>query len=173
MAIEDGYVRSVLIWFEDSAEGRAALAQAQELAQDWLARLTVVTVATHERVIGCGRCLQGTVLWNLEMKKIAHEELVQAGRILDGADDVSYQLLVGDPAEVITDAGSRADAQVIVLPWHRESRLSPPNRRHVAEQVGARGSWRVMVVGAERAARSWRARHRGEVSAPAGSPSGY
>jgi hypothetical protein len=173
MAIDDGYVSSVLVWFEDSAEGRAALARARELAQEWLARLTVVTVATHERVVGCGRCLQGTVLWNLEMKKIAHEELLAARRILDGDDDVSYQLLVGDPADVITDAGLRTGAQVIVLPWHRESRLSPPNLRHVADHVGAEGSWRVVVVGAEQGSRSRRARHRGDVPTRAGSPSGY
>lgn len=163
MAIEDEYVSSVVVWFEDNAEGRAALVQAHELAQEWLAELTVVSVAVHERVIGCGRCLQGTVLWNIEMKKIAHEELVTARRILDGAERTSYQLLVGDPAEVIVEAAVHADAQIVVLPRQREGRLTPPNRRHVPEQVGARGAWRVIVAPGPAAPRR---RLRGAAGAP-------
>jgi hypothetical protein len=160
LAIEDQYVSGVVVWFEDNAAGRAALTQAHELAREWLAELTVVTVAVHERVIGCGRCLQGTVLWNIEMKKIAHEELLTARRILEGAERIlegverilegaertSYELLVGDPAQVISEAAVRADAQIVVLPRQREGRLAPPNRRHVPEQVGARGAWRVIVA---------------------------
>jgi len=60
---------SILVWFEDNQRGHAALRHAQELADAQRAHLTVPTVATTERVIGCGRCLQGTVLWNIEMQK--------------------------------------------------------------------------------------------------------
>lgn len=134
----------VLIWFEGSAAGRAALAHAAARRQDeWL---TVVTIATQERVIGCGRCLQGTVVWNLEMKKIAQEDLREARLTLDGAEDVSFQWLVGAPAEAIIEAARRIGAETIVLPWLRNGRLTPPNRRHVAERVAAAGPWRVVVA---------------------------
>jgi hypothetical protein len=79
----------VIVWFEDTPPGRRALSEAQNLAKATDAHLTVVAVAAHERVIGCGRCLQGTVLWNLEMKKIAHEELLAAQKLLEPATDVT------------------------------------------------------------------------------------
>ena len=143
--MEDDYVHNVVVWFEDDEEGRAALALAHDLAEQRQAHLTVLTVATHEPVRGCGRCLQGTVLWNLEMKKIAQEELRAAMRMLDGADEVDFTTAVGDPAEVIVAAAERADAQVVVLPWQRPRRLGPPNLRHVAEHVDERGDWRVRL----------------------------
>lgn len=143
--MEDECVSNVVVWFEDDEEGRAALALAHDVAEQWQAQLTVVTVATHEPVRGCGRCLQGTVLWNLEMKKIAKEELRTAMRILDGAEDVEFRTAVGDPADVIAEAAERVEAQIVVLPWQRPRRLGPPCRRHVAERVGERGHWQVRL----------------------------
>ena len=107
--------------------------------------LTVLTVAIHERVIGCGRCMSGTVLWNLEMKKIAHEELAVARRMLDGASEVSYEMAVGDPDEAIAQAAWRVGALTVVLPWHRNRLLEPPNRRDVCEKVVRRGPWHVIA----------------------------
>jgi nucleotide-binding universal stress UspA family protein len=107
MAADDQRAPGVLVWFEDSPEGRRALSEADVLSRRRSVHLTVVAVATRERVIGCGRCLQGTVLWNIELKKIAREELLAARCALDGAADVSYELLVGDPAQMITQAAAR------------------------------------------------------------------
>jgi nucleotide-binding universal stress UspA family protein len=137
---------SVLVWFEDSPAGRRALTEASVLARRRSVCLTVVAVAAHERVIGCGRCLQGTVLWNIELKKIAREELLEARRALDDAADVSYEVLVGDPAEMITEAAEHVGADVIVLPALRTRRFGPPNRRNVSGRVAAGGPWHVVVA---------------------------
>lgn len=145
MMLDDDPPGGVLVWFEDNAAGRAALARAHGLARLRDAHLAVVTVATHERVVGCGRCLTGTVLWNLEMQKIAHEELRAARLILDGADDVSYAVVVGDPVDAITAAAARTAAAAVVLPRLRRSRLAPPNRRHVCERLRGRGPWQVFI----------------------------
>jgi hypothetical protein len=141
----DGEAGSVLVWFEDNREGRAALLRAYEIAEAEGAGLTVLAVAIHERVIGCSRCMSGTVLWNLEMKKIAHEELAVARRMLDGASEVSFEMAVGDPDEAIAEVAWRAGALTVVLPWHRNRLLEPPNRRDVCEKVVRRGPWQVIA----------------------------
>jgi Universal stress protein family len=145
LAVDGEEATTVLVWFEDNREGRAALLYAYEIAEAECEELTVLTVAIHERVIGCGRCMSGTVLWNLEMKKIAHEELTTARRMLDGATQVSYELAVGDPAEAIADVAARTGARTVVLPLHRKRLLDPPNRRDVGEKVERRGPWHVIA----------------------------
>ena len=146
MAADGHSASGVLVWFEDSPEGRCALSEAGVLARRRSVPLTVVAVATRERVIGCGRCLQGTVLWNIELEKIAREELLAARCALDGAAGVSYELLVGDPAEMITQAAARVGADVVVLPALRTRRFGPPNRRNVSGRVAAGGPWHVIVA---------------------------
>jgi hypothetical protein len=144
VAITCEQANSVIVWFEDEPNGVVALLQAQKTARNEQAHLTVLAVAAHERVIGCGRCLQGTVLWNIEMRKIAHEELLTARRILDDAIDVSYELVVGEPADSISDLAERTGASTVVLPWQRNRRLDPPSRRNVRQRVDANGPWRVI-----------------------------
>ena len=136
---------SVLVWFEDDGPGRAALQHAEVFARDDAAHLTVLTVATHERLIGCGRCLTGTALWNIEMDKIAREDLATARRILASPDDTSYELVVGNPADAITEVAQRVQADIVVIPQLRHRRLVPPNRRNVNEQVARSGGWRGIV----------------------------
>jgi len=145
LAFDGEEATSVLVWFEDNREGRAALLHAYEIADAEGADLTVLTVATQERVAGCGVCMSGTVLWNHEMKKIAQEELAVARRMLDGAGQVSYETAVGDPDEAIAEAAWRAGALTVVLPWHRNRLLEPPNRRDVCEKVVRRGPWQVIA----------------------------
>jgi nucleotide-binding universal stress UspA family protein len=135
----------VIVWFEDDAAGRAALRRAYEIADTQHARLTVLTVATRERVIGCGRCLQGTVLWNIEMKKIACEDLRAACLLLENAPNVEYEWVVGAPVDSITEIARSKQADTIVLPRQRTSLLTPPQRRHVSDRVGINGPWQVIV----------------------------
>jgi nucleotide-binding universal stress UspA family protein len=151
-------IGTILVWFEGTADGRAALAQAQRLATRRGAKLVVLTVAARERVVGCGRCLQGTVLWNIEMEKIAAEELTEARQILGGATPASYQSLVGSPAELISDAAARMGAHVVVIPRQRNRRLDPPNRRNIAQKLAAGGSWEVIGAEGARGAASGRGR---------------
>ncbi len=136
----------ILVWFEDNSRGRAALRQAHELADAQHAHLTVLTIAAHERLVGCGRCLQGTALWNIEMAKIAREELVTARSILGEAADADFESVVGNPAEAIIQTAERAGAHTIVLPEQRVRRLDPPRRRKIAEQVASRRGWQVVAV---------------------------
>ena len=65
--------------------------------------------------------------------------------MLDGASDVSYELVVGDPAEAIAEAAERTGARTVVLPWHRNRLFEPPNRRDVCEKVVRRGPWQVIA----------------------------
>jgi nucleotide-binding universal stress UspA family protein len=146
MASDDELTGDVIVWFEDTPEGRAALLHAQHLSRATDARLTVLAVATHERVVGCGRCLQGTVLWNIEMKKIAHEELCEAREILGPATPASYKLVVGRPADSISAAAAGKHADTVVLPWQRNRVLDPPQRRNVGRKVEANGPWKVIVA---------------------------
>ena len=135
---------TVLVWFEGGQAGRAALAHAHELTAGLGDRLAVLTIAVHERVIGCGRCLQGTVIWNLEMDKLADEELREARHILDGATGVTYERAIGNPAEVINAEAARLQARTVVIPRQRNRRLDPPNRRHIARKLADGGPWQVV-----------------------------
>lgn len=137
---------TIVVWFEDSAAGRLALEQAQRLADTKGAHLTVLTIAIHERVIGCGRCLQGTVLWNLEMQKMAHETLNQAKELLAASIHAECEVVVGDPVDQIVAAATNHQANTIVLPWQRNRRLDPPARRNLAQRLTAKGSWQVIVA---------------------------
>jgi nucleotide-binding universal stress UspA family protein len=145
MATDHEQSGDVIVWFEDTPPGRRALSEAQNLAKATDAHLTVVAVAARERVIGCGRCLQGTVLWNLEMKKIAHEELLAAQKLLEPATDVSFELMVGTPADSISAVATSRRASAVVLPWQRNRRLDPPQRREVGRKVAVNGPWKVIV----------------------------
>ncbi len=136
---------NILVWFEDDRPGRAALERAAVVAQEEHAHLTVLTVATHERLIGCGRCLQGTALWNIEMDKIAREDLAAAQRILANAADTSYEFAMGNPVDAITEVAGRVRADTVVLPLRRRRRLDPPNRRNIREMLELGGPWRVVV----------------------------
>jgi nucleotide-binding universal stress UspA family protein len=145
MATEDDQSGDVIVWFEDTPPGHRALSEAHNLARATDAHLTVVAVATHERVVGCGRCLQGTVLWNLEMKKIAHEELLAAQKLLEPDVDVSFELMVGTPADSISAVATSRHAFAVVLPWQRNRRFDPPHRREVGRKIAVNGPWKVIV----------------------------
>lgn len=137
---------NIVVWFEGSRAGRLALLRAQQMAAAADTHLTVLTIAIHERVIGCGRCLQGTVLWNLEMEKMAREDLHQAQKLLGASAEAEFEVMVGDPVEQIAATAKSRHADTIVLPWQRNRRLDPPHRRNVAPRLEAHGTWQVIVA---------------------------
>ena len=140
---------SVLVWFEDNPPGRAALLRAERLAEEERAHLTVLTVATPEPLVGCGHCRQASALWNVELKKLAHEELVEArSLLLTEALDVSYETVAGEPVEAISETAQRTHAGIVVLPPVRRHRLGRRDRRDISQRVRLSGPWRV-VVGSE------------------------
>jgi len=78
--------RHVLVWYAETAQGRAALQHAQSLAVAAGARLTVLAVVARERTdIGCASCRQSAAIWNHEMEEIADEALTAAAGALGRA----------------------------------------------------------------------------------------
>jgi nucleotide-binding universal stress UspA family protein len=137
----------VLVLCEESEPGRAALLLAQHEAQSSGGTLTVLAIATHERVIGCGRCVSGTVLWNIEMKKMAQEALLAAHALLDERCEASFELQVarvGEIDETVINAARRTDADLVVLPWRRQSRMPRIHHADHLSAIAAAGPWRVI-----------------------------
>ncbi len=136
-----------LIWFQDTAHGRAALEHARMLASGPEARLTVVTVATYERVtVGCASCRHSAVLWNNEMAEIGHQELQAAARRIGSSPGVHYVLAVGSPESAIAEEAVARGCDVIVLPWRRFRRLFGQRLRTFEDRLSDRGAWRVVIA---------------------------
>ena len=139
--------RHVLVTYEASADGQAALSHALGIARAAEAPLTVVAVVPHERVdIGCARCRQSAVIWNRELSTIAKEELADAARLVGRSSAVDYHVARGPRTRAISDAASRCGADLIVLPWRRPSRVRALFSRDVTERLSREGGWRVMVA---------------------------
>jgi nucleotide-binding universal stress UspA family protein len=108
----------VLVSYEPSANGRAALLHAWGLARGAGAALTVLSVATQERVdVGCARCRRSAAIWNREMRAIAGEDLAEAAALLRPSSSVDFVVEPGRPRDAIANAARRLRADVIVVPW--------------------------------------------------------
>ncbi len=135
--------RHILVWYAETAQGRAALQHAQSLAVAAAARLTVLAVVTRERTdIGCASCRQSAAIWNHEMEEIAHEALVAAGALGRSAS-AAYETAEGSEADAIATARGHAD--VIVLPWRRPRRLVRGRKPCLEERLRERGPWQVVT----------------------------
>jgi nucleotide-binding universal stress UspA family protein len=145
--------RHVLVSYEASADGRAALSHAEEIARAAGARLTVLAVAPREPVVGCASCRQSAVLWNRELGLIASEELEEATSLLGSSAAVEYRVARGERAHAIADAASEGGADLIVLPWQRPRRVRRPFAQDVTERLRQRGGWQVVVAAPARGAR--------------------
>jgi len=138
--------RHVLVWYAETAEGRAALQHAQSLAVAAAARLTVLAVVTRERTdIGCASCRQSAAIWNHEMEEIAHETLMAAAGALGRSPSVAYETAGGSEADAIATAAARGHADVIVLPWRRPRRLVRARKPCLDERLRQRGPWQVVT----------------------------
>jgi nucleotide-binding universal stress UspA family protein len=141
--------RHVLVRYESSPHGRGALQHALELARASNAELTVITVATHERVdIGCASCRHGAAIWNREMRLIAEEELAEAASFVDHDESVAFQVVRGKPHEAIREAATRCNAWMIVLPAE-PGRLGARRVSRLAGSLRAGGDWELTVPPAE------------------------
>lgn len=144
-----GPLSHVLVSYQSSARGRAALGHALRLAREAGARLTVVSVATKEPVTGCARCRSNAVLWNQEMRYLAHEDLAEAAELVGSAPSVDFTVALGDPARAVGEAAARNHADVIVLPWEPHGRLRGRLFSTLEERLQKTGRWRVIVAPAE------------------------
>ncbi len=134
----------VLVWFEATSRGRAALDRAAHLAAATDAELTVVTVATPAPLSGCASCRHSAVIWNRELREIAQEELVEAATRLGPLTTARFVAEEGELADSIARAARACGATTIVLPQARAGRiLSGPDRRLDA-RLRERGAWRIV-----------------------------
>lgn len=134
----------VLVLYQPTRAGQAALADAEALAAQRDVALRVLVVRPFEREdVGCARCRQGAVIWNHELGEIVEEELEQARGLL-GARRTAYESVRGGVVESVAQVAARDGAAVIVIPAQRRGPLRRlwPDRVRRLEQAGP---WRVQV----------------------------
>jgi len=137
----------VLVGFEPSQRGRAALLHALGVARQAAVPLTVVAVATQERVdVGCVRCRHSAALWNRELRALADEELAEAAKLVGPVSWVRYKVTVGRGARAISEAADSSGADVIVLPSERPRRFRRSSYNGVVEELRRAGRWTVIVA---------------------------
>jgi nucleotide-binding universal stress UspA family protein len=142
----------VLVSYEASPDGRAALSHAVGIADAAGARLSVIAVVPHEPTnVGCTRCRWNAAMWNRELELIAKEELAEAASLVGGAPVVGYEVARGTQTTAIADAASRCGADLIIVPWRRPGRVRRMLARDLPELLRRDGRWQVIVAPAARA----------------------
>ena len=132
--------RGLLIAYERSKRGRAALMYGAQVARACGIPRTVISVTPQERSdVGCASCRQSAILWNVVMADLARENLLEAGRLLEppGLGPIDYVIGRGDPAASIAAAATQAKADLIVVPWERPRTLGLFRHRTLAARLGA------------------------------------
>jgi nucleotide-binding universal stress UspA family protein len=153
-ATEDSWPRSgalrsptrVLVGYESSVRGRAALFHALDLAEGAGVPLTVASEARKEPVVGCARCRSNAVMWNLEMRAMAADELAEAARLVGPSAAVDYTLAIGDPVHALGQIADGSGADVIVVPSEPSGRIRRLFSARVAEGLSRAGRWEVIVA---------------------------
>ncbi len=140
---------SIVIVYEQSAAGRAALLHAHSLASQAGARLAVVAVASKERTdVGCGSCRQGAAFRNELACEGAESALSEARAVLSSCPPsvtVGYGLARGAFRRAVAQAAREQRADVIVLPA-RGGRLRRRFSRDRAAMLEGRTAGAVVVV---------------------------
>jgi nucleotide-binding universal stress UspA family protein len=140
-------VGRVLVCYEPSPDGRAALLHAMSLAGEAGANLTVMSVATQERVdIGCAGCRHSAAIWNREMRAIAHEELAEAAALVGPTPLVAFAVEAGRPRDAISNTAKRIGADVIVVPHRTPGRFRRRGASRLAEQLRRDPGWEVVIA---------------------------
>jgi nucleotide-binding universal stress UspA family protein len=139
--------RHVLVIYESSPDGQAALSHALGIAYAAGAVVSVVAVVPYESVkAGCARCRGNAAMWNHELGEIAQDELAEAARWIGRSSSVEYDVARGPQVKAISDAAARSGADLIVLPWRRSSRVRARFSRELTERLSRDGHWRVVVA---------------------------
>lgn len=140
-------VRSVLVAYEDSREGGAALCYALDIAWAAGATLTVASVAPQERTdVGCARCRASARAWNEQLRMLAHDQLSAASKSIGDSQDVRYLAACGPERQVLAEAARQHEADIVVVPWRRAERLRRVVRLSLAEDLRRRGPWEVVIA---------------------------
>lgn len=137
----------VLVLYEPSAGGRAALAHARSLARDADAALTVTVIAAQESTtLGCATSRKNAVVWNRLMGEVAAEALAEAADFLHGTPDVDFEVLRGERTQALLSAAARVRADLIVLPRRPYGALGRIVSVDLAGRLRAHGMWTVLEV---------------------------
>lgn len=141
---------SIVIVYEQTAAGRAALLHAHSLASDAGAPLAVVAVASRERTdIGCGSCRQGAAFRNELSCEGAEAALSEARAVLTSSPPsvvVGYELARGAFRRAVVQAARDHRAGVIVIPAPGGGRLRRRFSRDRAAMLEGRTAGTVVVV---------------------------
>jgi nucleotide-binding universal stress UspA family protein len=126
----------ILVLYEDSRRGAAAIQQAAELATRADALLTVVAVAvTEPEDTHC--CDTRSVYWNGVVQELAAEDLGRARALLDAGTASKFKVVTerSVPVALALEA-RRSRADMIVVPSDRG--IYPRSRSRRARQVKRR-----------------------------------
>ena len=134
----------VLVLFEDSRRGAAALRHAAELAAGADARLIVVAVAVIESEdTGC--CDTRSVYWNGVVRELAAKDLDRARSLLGEGTVADFRLVIErSVAAALALEAQRSGADMIVVPSTRG--IHPWSRSRRARQVQRRATEAVVVA---------------------------
>jgi hypothetical protein len=138
---------SVIVLYEPSEHGRAALAEAERVAHDRHARLSVVVHARREREnVGCTQCRANVVFWNRERNLIAHQELDEARALLGDPAGAEYRVTTGPTVRSLAELAALERADVIVVPWRRTGAVSRRRGEKLTARLRAAGVREVRAV---------------------------
>ena len=115
-----GQTTGVLVLYEGSRDGHAALRYAHALAREWEVPLTVLASTPIESLEnGCLRCRPATARWNEAMCEVTEEELAAARSVLGNANGVNYLGERGRAREAIAIAVDACGADLVVVAGRR------------------------------------------------------
>ena len=147
LSIDAGSPARVLIVFEQTANGRAALRSAVGRARREGAELTVLRTMPNDDVrMGCASCRHGAAIWNREMRYDAEEALCEAREVVGDDASVTYAIARGQGAREIARAAQIARADLIVFASPRPRRLPRLGFVPIADRVHGLGPWDTVVA---------------------------
>ncbi len=145
--LDAGSPARALVVFEQTGNGRAALSYAVERARREGAELTVLRAMPYDDVrVGCASCRHGAAIWNREMRYDAAQALSEARELVGDDASVTYLIAKGRGAGEIARASHEAQADLIVLPSPRLTRLPRFACASRVDRLRARGGWDVAVA---------------------------
>jgi hypothetical protein len=141
-------VEQVLVRYEDTPRGVAALEHARALADARGAQLAVVAVAPHEvNRGGCAICRSTAGMYNRQMDELAEEEISAAAEQVGVCDFVEFVVAKGGRfSRAMGELAVQRGARTVVLPAPRGGRLERLFRRDEAELTRRRSAAEVIVV---------------------------
>ena len=137
----------MLVTYEPSREGGAALSYALDIARTAGATLTVVSVTPQDRPdVGCASCRASAVAWNEQFRLVAHERLSAASNAIGESGDVRYLAACGPERQALAQAARHCETDIVVVPWQRAERLRRLVGLSLVEDLRRRGPWDVVLA---------------------------